>query len=107
METEGIRVGGKYYVILNPYYHFVGRVTEVYGQRSARFTDVVFVYSSRRDWTEFFRVGFGEGDVYKHFPDGAQHGWLAEFDWHHDIPAKPTGWPGAAVGRKEKASATR
>ncbi len=90
--------GKAYYIILSPYYHFVARCVEVYGPRSARFEDVVFVYSSTRAWTEFFRSGFQKtGDVYKHFPDGDQHGWIAAFDWSHDIPEKPAGWPRAVA----------
>lgn len=82
--------GKRYYIMVHAYHHVVAEVAEVLGPSRYMIKNVVWVYSSRRGWSEFFRDGFADGDVYHHFPDGEISGNFAAFDWNHPIPERPT-----------------
>ena len=88
-----VEAGKRYYAMVHAYHHFVFEVVHVLGQKHVEATKIVRVQSSQRDWTTFFKDGFGEGDAFKFFPDGEVSGWFAIFEWHHDIPKPPEGFP--------------
>lgn len=81
-----MHVGKAYYFIVSPWLHLIARLDEVTGKQMGRISDVVFVYSCRRDWTAFFRDGPCRDSVLKHFPPG-EISWSAAFDWGHPIPS--------------------
>jgi hypothetical protein len=83
-----IEVGKRCYAKIHAYRHYVFEVAAVLGQRHVEAVNVVRVQSSPRRWTEFFRDGFGPGDVYEHFPNGELSGWFAIFEWDHEIPRR-------------------
>ena len=65
-----MEVGKKFYIIAHAYWHVIGEVVEVVGPKTVVLRNVVYVYSSRKNWTEFFKKGIGTGDTYDIWPDG-------------------------------------
>ena len=75
-----MEVGKKFYIIAHAYWHVIAcRRTRASQFQSCRMVRsflhrwnfvIPGVYSSRKNWTEFFKKGIGTGDTYDIWPDG-------------------------------------
>ena len=85
-----VEVGRSYYFLTHAYWHFLGTVRAVLGKRHVVVDNVVFIYSSKKNWTDFFKSGIGTGDTttYRLFPDGSEITYIDAFPWAHKIPTK-------------------
>ena len=81
-----MEVGKKFYIIAHAYWHVIGEVVEVVGPKTVVLRNVVYVYSSRKNWTEFFKKGIGTGDTYDIWPDGTTVTAIIHIPWEHEIP---------------------
>ena len=83
-----MEVGKPYYIYAHAYHHVIGEVEEIHSLSRVRLKRVVWVYSCKRGWTEFFRDGIRRDDtVFHHLPDGTEvNGFFMAVPWNHDIP---------------------
>lgn len=81
-----IEVGKRYYFIVHAYHHVIATVTAVTGKRECDMTDVRWIYSCARNWTQFFRDGALNDTVCHIFPPGHNVSFTASFEWPHSLP---------------------
>ena len=80
-----VEAGKRFYLIIHAYHHLLCEIVEMLGPQRARITNVRWVYSCRRGWSEFFKDGCNDDTVLRKFPDG-EVSWIAAFEWEHEIP---------------------
>lgn len=81
-----LQVGDKVYIIVHPYYHFLGEVTEILGVRRAAFQNMVQIHSDSRGWSQFFAKGVGKETRYDVIGESPDVGYLLAHRWNHPIP---------------------
>ena len=93
--------------MVHAYHHVIGEVEAILGKTHILLggaKPVLWVYSCRRGWTEFFRDGLGSDTDFKYLRSKAGSppveipDFLLAIPWLHDIPFPPEA--SRAAGRK-------
>ena len=81
-----LKVGERYYFVAHAYFHYVGTVEEILGVRRVALKDAVQVHRCGRNWTDFFKNGFGKDTTYDVIGNIPDVGFISAIEWNHDVP---------------------
>jgi|SRR5579859_117397 len=90
-----MKVGDRVYLMVHAYHHVIGEVEAILGKKHILLggpKPVLWVYSCKRGWTEFFQDGLGNDTDFKYLRTKADSppvevpDFLLAIPWLHDIP---------------------